>query len=325
MKAFPFVLCFLAVGVFFYTLPDFLNFLGIPSEPPLREIIYFSLDNGQTFERAYFQSPAPSSVYDFENDYFNSSLIYAGASKGLFISKNGGKNWYPFSDLEGKLKKSEVRQIAISSFEPKRIFLSINSKKESGLYETVDKFFSLKKIFDSEEAIINKIIPVSRFLILGLSDGRLLKFSLNDSTFELLSDFASSIEDVAFNRGRIFIATKDRGFFKGDLAGNFSKIRNESIRDLGIDERGGIYAASLAKVLKSEDGGNNFRALKTVNKRKIEILDLFLTGKFYLAAGNNLCKSLDRGQSWKCILETSRKITALNLEKNGRILIGTGK
>ena len=311
-KAFPIIIWITAVGVVLYLFPEFAAYFGFESldRNRLSPVVFVSDDNGKTFEETYWSGSFAPTIYDFEVDGRDSSFAYAATDQGLFMSRDRGSHWFRYADLEGQLAKAAVYQIEKAADNPGRLFVSIFKNSQGGIYETDDRFFTLRKIFDTKEAAAYKLDSVDDKLYLGLSDGRVISYSLNDSGFRLLAAVGSPITDIVVNGDRIYAATRAKEIWNGSVSGD------DFVRSGEEQPSQSAYTASLL-------GAN----LKTVvAKKPIKTILPDGRGGIYLAAADKLYLSVNRGKGWQLVLDIpGRRVSSLNLGSGGRIMVGTGK
>ncbi|MEK7573947.1 MAG: hypothetical protein AAB514_00230 [Patescibacteria group bacterium] len=311
-KAFPIVIWITAIGIVLYLLPEFAAFFGFESlgQAHLSPVVFVSDDNGKTFDKTYWSGSFAPTVYDFEVDGRDSSFVYAATDQGLFMSRDRGSHWFRYSDLEGQLAKAMIFQIEKSANNPARLFVSAFKNGQGGIYETDDRFFTSRKIFDTKEAVAYKLDSSGDKLYLGLSDGRVISYSLRDAGFRLLAAVGSPITDIVVAGARIYVATLAKEIWTGSVSGNdFVSLKEEQPSQ-------SAYTASLL-------GAN----LKTVvAKKPIKTILPDGQGGIYLAAADKLYHSVNQGKSWQLVLDVSgRRVSSLNLESSGRVIVGTGK
>jgi len=314
-KVFPIIISVLAVSVFVYALPDFLAFFGFNASPSVKPVIY--VYDGNSFSPSYFESSGLPDVYDIASNPV-SNLLYAGTSKGLFISKDKGKKWYSFADLEKILAKARIYQIKISPINPRKIYVSLFKNGKGGLYVTKDNFFTLTKVFDLGKEAVYKIEPDKNSLILGVSDGRLIRYNLAKNTFSLINSFPASVKDIALFRNNLYVATKDGGLWekKGE---QWERISVYGTVDLLSNSRE-VYAASVYGVYRYLR--NQWQKIPSVAKFATHIFS-GPQGGIYLCSKNKLYRMSNSGKDWQIIDSFKRKITALNYYQN-HLIIGTG-
>jgi len=310
-KVFPLIICVFALGITLYLLPEFAAFFGFEplNQSCLSPIVFVSDDNGETFNKTYWSGNLAPSIYDFEADSQDPSFIFAATNQGLFMSRDQGDHWYRYSDLEGKLAKANVYQIEKSGNKPGQFFISLFKNGQGGIYETDDRFFTLKKIFDTKEAAAYKLISLADKLYLGLSDGRLISYSLNDSGFKLIAAVGSPITDITIKNSQIYLATRAKEIWTGNISGgDFKSLKEEQPSQ-------SAHTASLL--------GANLSTI--VAKKPIKTILPDNQGGIYLAAADKLYRSVNQGKNWQLILDApGRQVSSLNLEISGRIIVGTG-
>ncbi len=310
-KAFPLIIWIIALGIFLYTLPEFAAYFGFQSQDQSQPsaVVMISEDAGKVFNKTYWPDNFSSTVYDFEVDSRDSSFIYAATDHGLFISRDGGSYWYNYSDLEGQLAGAAVYQIEKAANNPGRFFVSLFKNGQGGIYETQDRFFTLKKIFDTKEAVAYKLISSAAKLYLGLSDGRLISYSFEDSGFSLLAAAGSTITDISFEGSKIYVATKTKEIWEGSVSGqDFFRRQEKQLSQ-------SAYTASLLNA--------NLDSIVAKNPIKFILPDG--QGQVYLAAADKLYRTSNQGQDWQLLLDVpDRQICSLDFGANGKIIVGTG-
>jgi len=301
----------MALGVVLYALPEFSAYFGFQAldQTKLSPIVFVSEDNGKTFDKTYWSGNSAPTVYDFEIDGRNSSLVYAATDRGLFMSRDRGAHWYPYSDLEGQLNQALVYQIKKAANQPNQFFVSIFKNGQGGIYQTDDRFFTLRKIFDTKEAVAYKMVSSGSNLYFGLSDGRVISYFLNDSGFRLLTAVGSPITDVVVNGDRIYVATRAKEIWTGStFGGDFISLREAQPSQ-------SAYTASLL--------GINLTSVVAKNPIKTILPDG--DGGIYLAAADKLYRSNNQGRDWQLVLDIpGRQVSSLNFGNNGIIFVGTG-
>lgn len=311
-KAFPLIIWIIALGIFLYAFPEFAAYFGFGSldQTSPSSVVLISEDGGTVFNKTYWSGNFAPTVYDFEIDRRDPSFVYAATDQGLFMSRDKGSHWYRYSDLEGQLAKAVVYQIQRAADNPGRIFISFFKNGQGGIYETQDRFFTLKKIFDTKEAAAYKLTSSASNLYLGLSDGRLISYSLKDSGFSLLAAVGSAITDIVLDGSKIYIATQAKEIWEGSDEGKDFVLRREE------QPSQSAYTASLI--------GANFKTI--VAKKPIKSIVPDGQGRIYLASGDKLYRSVNQGKNWQLILDVAgRQVSSLNLESSGRIIVGTGE
>ena len=301
----------MALGVVLYALPEFSAYFGFESfdQTKLSPVVFVSDDNGKTFDKTYWSGNSAPTVYGFEIDGRNSSLVYAATDQGLFMSRDQGAHWYPYSDLEGQLNQALVYQIKKAAGQSNQFFVSMFKNGQGGIYQTDDRFFTLRKIFDTKEAAAYKLISLADKLYLGLSDGRLISYSLNDSGFKLIAAVGSPITDITIKNSQIYLATRAKEIWTGNISGgDFKSLKEEQPSQ-------SAHTASLL--------GANLSTI--VAKKPIKTILPDNQGGIYLAAADKLYRSVNQGKNWQLILDApGRQVSSLNLEISGRIIVGTG-
>lgn len=261
-----------------------------------------STDNGKSFKSVALHGSG-TSILEIKK---GGGFYYAATDHGLLISKDGGLNWYSFSDLEKKIDSRVVLYGLVLSRVDNEIYAAGYKSGKGFVFSTRDNFFSLKEIW-SETNIQPKAIAVDDFnLYLGLSDGRLLKYNFGTQKFSKIKSFENGIESVSLtNDGRrIFVVLSDGKLMQNDGSGwqeakdvssglSSGRLFFKSDRS----NQSSLYLAQAASVLKSKDG--DWVAFDTVlpKNSRIDAIEV-VYGSIFLAAGPKLYISKDNGYSW---------------------------
>ncbi len=290
------------------------------------EALAISVNGGEFRPAAVHGLGSTPDVFDIEQSLVDDSVFYAGTSRGLLISKDGGENWHVFSDLEKKIDAAAVKKIVANRANPKQTFVSASKGGKEFVYLTEDNFFSLKTVFEIKKAAVADLEMDGDQLLLGLSDGRILRYIIGNDLFMPLFAFDSAVLDLAAGNGVIYASTKSNGVFKSyDGGKTFTAAGNwiGAVKRLTLENEKRIYAASLSGVLRSDNGGD-WISVKTAAEKNGAIEDIVVErGAVYLASGSKIYKSADAGALWKIFTPFSAKRTStvINLAKNGKIII----
>ncbi len=306
-----------------------------------KEIIgIFYDDNKENFQKAKIHFNKSIDIFDIKIFPENPELIFAGSNYGLFISRDGGLNWYNFSDLEKNItSNATVYKILFANGQS---YISIFQNNKGIVYKSQDKFFSLEKIYEIEDEAVYDIAVNGNNLYLGLSNGRLLLYSLEKGEIRLLTTLNSAITDLKISRhngGLIYLTLKSGGFWVSRNNGqSFERIKflddyrgANKINDFLVASLGNssIYAATDYGLIKSSNSGETWQVFKSLPAEAPKISTLALKenpGEIFAASNGKIYKSRDYGLSWQIFDPgfTDRKISTINLEGN-KIIIGTKK
>ncbi|HDH31364.1 MAG TPA: hypothetical protein ENH26_01160 [Candidatus Wolfebacteria bacterium] len=302
-------------------------------------IITISEDK-ENFQSAAFYFNKPVDIFDIKVSAIDSNLLFAGSDKGLFISRNNGSDWYAFSDLEKKIYSAKVYKIltGVNSDEKGEIFVSVFKNGKGMIYRTFDNFFSLEKIFEINNEAIYDFDILNGFLYLGLSDGRILAYSINKKEFRVLNNLSSPIIDLDVKRNGqlIYVALKSGGFLVSQDGGkNFIRQKyldrykgTNKIKMFFVDllNNSTIYAATQSGLICSYDFGNSWKAFKSIplEKSMTSALDIDNKGKIYVASDSKIYSSCDSGSNWKILdPQIGKREVSIIILNNDKIIIGT--
>jgi len=340
-KAFFLILVVILIGVAIYAysstdaqLPGNINSPSFSGAEPAESIIAKSDDNGKTFSPATIHNasnPRNLQIYDIEQTSYD-GFAYAGTNEGLFISKDGGENWHQYSDLEKKLgEKTKIYSIISYPGENGRFFIAANDKNIGRIYETKDNFFSVKSLVELENTEIYSFEIYNGSLYAGLSDGRILEYLQNQSSFRTVASLGSPIDGIMAENNVIYIATKNRGILASyDNWSNFSQVSvngNYGYGDAKIAGKNVVYAASLYGLAKTNDNGKNWTAINTIlpKNRKINTITVDEKGNIYASSGYMVYVSRDYGYSWQTTRpfnNNERDVSVILASKNS-VIVGT--
>ncbi len=337
--------------ILFYNTSFTLNFLGNSSLASSlssfrkalnsqKEIIGIFNKDGD-FENATIHFNKKIDILDIKISPQDPKLIFAGSNQGMFVSRDGGLNWYSFLDVEHKIDSyTRIYKILFDSSE--MAFISTFQNNKGIVYKTQNNFFSLEKIFELDgEAIYDFDVSGSN-LYLGLSDGRLLVYSLDKNEFQVLTTLNSAITNLKVGRGNnglIYLTLKSGGFWKSENGGksfsrmtfldNYSganKIQNFLV---GWPNNSLIYAATQYGLIRTLDGGNSWQFFKSFPAEKSTISALALKpnpGEIFTASNGKIYINRDHSLNWQIFNSEliDREISVIS--PNGdKIIIGTKK
>lgn len=355
------VILIVGAGIFLYLLPFLAPFLGVDSsvisgssDSVFGQIIILNNENLKS-ENAIWHSSLKPDIFEIQNSPFDNSVLYAATSRGLFISRDRGKNWYSWSDLEKKIEGAFIYKIVFDKNISGKAFISMFKNMRGYVYETKDSFFSLNQVFDSgnnsiyDLELVHSDLPNGQAglsagrqdLLLGLSDGRILSYSPGTKEFRPLANFGSAVYDIKSANSHLYITTKSNGIFVrvGGL-GEFTSlasgaISGESLKSVAVEEKTGspLYAASLNSAFSSFNSGLGWNGVKTIlgSSEKIDFVVLSPSGELYLVSGQKVYRSKDSGQGWQIVFNladssadaSKRKVSGVYFSQNDRIIIGT--
>ncbi len=310
--------------------------------------------NGEDFEEATVHFDKKIDIYDIKISSSNPKLIFAGSNRGLFISRDNGLNWQIFQDRENKINlKTEIYKII---FLPSgRSFLSVFQNGKGIIYQSEDNFSSLIKILEFDNTIINDFDADEKNLYAGLSDGRLVAYSLENQSFKILANFNSGINILKSENNLIYFSLEDGGFFVGgEEEMNFERMKflddyrgaaqiNDfvvypqtkrgdapSAQENNISSRSdvGVYAATDYGLIRSKDAGRTWQVFKSLPAENRKVFRVLAgSDEIFAADYDKIYRSKDAGLNWQILypeIENGRKISAITINVD-KIIIGSKK
>ncbi|MBI5147941.1 MAG: hypothetical protein HZA37_02210 [Parcubacteria group bacterium] len=261
-KIIPLFFLIFIVGIAAYFLPTVFQAFNLEAggaEGNKSEALALSANGGEFHQAIIHGLGSTPDIFDVEQSLIDDSVFYAATNRGLLISKDGGENWHAFSDLEKKIDGAAIYKTVANRTNPKQIFISASKGDKGFVYLTEDNFFSLKPIFEIKGVAVADLEMDDGYLLLGLSDGRIMRYIIGSDLFMPLAAFNSAVLDLAVGNGAIYAATKSNGVFKSYDGGKIFTTAGNGIgpvKRLTLENERRIYAASLSGVLRSDDGGD---------------------------------------------------------------------
>lgn len=338
-KAVAVIMFTVFLGIALYALPLFVAApVGISRSSG---VLAVSMDGGVSFAPAALHAPRNPDIIVIDSQPAG-SLLFAGSTGGLLVSKDGGKNWYQWNDLEKQIDdRTAVYDIMRNPSRPGEAYVAAFGRGTGAVYRTTDNFFTLAKIWDAAEKAPYALAADGAYLYLGLSDGRVLRYRFSDGQFQSIAVLGSPVVDIDVrgNGATVYAATKSRGIFasfdggtsfaqlKGDLSSYPGAMKVAAVApDTSAVSR--VYAASFTGLLRSDDAGASWLVVSSVipPSSPVSALEVRSDGRVFAAAGEKLYISDDRGASWKIVtpLTTGRKLSAIDVLPDGHtVVVGT--
>ncbi len=301
-------------------------------------ISIFYDDNKENFQKAKIHFNKSIDVFDIKVSSDNPELIFAGSNHGLFVSRDSGLNWYNFSDLEQNINSNTTVYKIL--FVDGQSYISVFQNNKGIVYKSQDNFFSLEKIFELEDEAVYDFDINGSNLYLGLSNGRLLLYSLEKGEVRVLTTLNSAITNLKVsqhNGGLIYLTLKSGGFWVSKNNGqSFNRIKflddyrgANKINDFSLSSlaNNSIYAATDYGLIKSSNSGENWQVFKSLPAEAPKISTLALKdnpGEIFAASNGKIYKSRDYGLNWQIFDPgfENREISIIGLDSD-KIILGT--
>jgi len=216
------------------------------------------VDENGNFQKsqAHFKDSVNISQIEFSSS--DPSLLFAVSDGGLFASKDAGLNWYSFSDVEHKLSPGvAVYKILFNSENKKQAFVSVFSNGKGTIYKSENNFFSSEKLIEFNSEGVYDFGIKNNNLYLGLSNGRLMVYSLDKNESRILTTFSSPITGLKISPGGnlIYLTLKSGGLYLSyDGGQSFNRLKYlDNYNGLGRVEvskmNGGFYHVVMERKL----------------------------------------------------------------------------
>ena len=239
-----------------------------------------NISSEMKFQNAIIHFNKKVDILDIKIFPENPELIFAGSNHGLFVSRDAGLNWYGFSDIEHKINSNtKIYKILFSYLKNNSPegFISVFQNNKGVVYKSQDKFFSLEKILELDDEAVYDFALSGDNLYLGLSNGRLLLYSLKNNEVRLLTTLNSAITNLKVSQkaeGLIYLTLKSGGFWVSkDDGKSFGRIKflddyrgankiNDFLATSLVNHS--IYAATDYGLIKSLNSGESWRVFKSL-------------------------------------------------------------
>lgn len=267
------------------------------------------------------------------------SLMFAVSNSGLFASKDAGLNWYSFSDVEHKLNSNvTVYKILFNPENKKQSFISVFSDGKGVVYKSENNFLSVEKLIEFDSEGVYDFDIKNNNLYLGLSNGKLIIYSLDRNESRILTAFSSPVTGLKIPSGGnlIYLTLKSGGLYLS-YDGGWSFSRLQSLDNYkGANKINGffvspsdtfsIYAATDYGLMHSFDAGATWKIFKSLPSETASVSAVALNGngEIFAASNGKIYKSRDNGQNWQ-IIETNIGAQISTMVFSGeRVIIGVG-
>lgn len=305
-----------------------------------RQEVFGLIDERGDFQKAAVHFNRKIEIFDIKTSPVDSELIFAGSNYGLFVSRDGGLNWYAFSDIERQITPySKIYRILFDRSGSG--FISVFQNNKGAVYKSQDKFLSLEKILELDNEAVYDFDIVDSEIYLALSDGRLMLYSLKTKEFQLLATSDSPITNLkvlgAYYPRLIYLTLKSGGLYLSEDNGrsfkriesldNYQGVNKIKMFSVISSNPNLIYVATDYGILWSSDRGRNwaiFKSLPSEEKKVSALAFKYNPGEIYVGSGGKIYKSQDHGLSWKIfnLLSGNRDISVIYIN-SGKIIIGT--
>lgn len=289
-----------------------------------------------------------ANILDIVFDPFDNNIMYVGTDGvGIFKSMNNGESWKRIIDENNMLGTSSViNQISVNPKNASHIFVAAFQNNNGGVYKTEDAGHSWKQMYvvplsnqDIKSVAIDHSNP--NILYTGTTAGGFLASSDGGESWRVLKWFFDPIKKIyinPYNSSELFVLIEDKALYRSsdkgnnwiDLTSTFSGYPSATkIENLIFDQQrpGVIYAPSAYGLLRSDNNGSSWRALKIlVSPEALPVRDVAIDKndfkKIYMSAGSKIYISDDEGENWVVkSLDTGKNAKIIKIDpKNSKII-----
>ncbi len=296
------------------------------------------IDEKGIFQKSQMHLSNPVNISQIEISPTDSSLLFAVSNAGLFASKDAGSNWYSFSDIEHKLNSNAVYKIMFNPENKEESFVSVFSNGKGAIYKSENNLFSLEKLIEFDSEGIYDFGVKNNNLYLGLSNGKLIIYSLDKNESRILTAFSSPITGLKISSGGnlIYLTLKSGGLYLSyDGGQSFSRLQYlndykgaNKINDFFVSpsDNFSLYAATDYGLIRSFDAGATWKIFKSLPSENAGVSAVALNdnGEIFAASNEKIYKSRDNGQNWQIIETNIGTQISVMVFSGDRVIIGTG-
>ncbi|NCO44643.1 hypothetical protein GW888_01040 [Candidatus Wolfebacteria bacterium] len=306
---------------------------GSSSEP------FGFIDEKGNFQKSQIHFNNPVNISQIEISPTDSSLFFAVSDSGLFASKDAGLNWYSFSDIEHKINSNiAVYKILFNPENKKESFISVFSSGKGIVYKSENNFLSVEKLIEFGNEGAYDFDIKNNNLYLGLSNGKLLIYSLDKNESRILTSFSSPITGLRIPQGEnlIYLTLKSGGLYASyDGGWSFNRLKYldnykgaNKINGFFVSpyDTFSIYAATDYGLVHSFDAGATWKVFKSLPSEIASVSAVALNSKdeIFAASKGKIYKSRDNGQNWQIIETNIGAQISVMVFSGERVIIGAG-
>ncbi|MCX6740838.1 MAG: hypothetical protein NTY61_00345 [Candidatus Parcubacteria bacterium] len=311
--------------------------------------VFKSIDSGTKWQQAVglFSVGQPkniggANVKSLIFDPQASNILYLITQDGLaFVSYDNTQAW---QQIEG-LPKGAVNAIAVDPITKSVNYVAIGGK----VFKSLDCCHSWQNIYlealPTTEITSLAIDPANdKNILLGVSDGRLIRSVDGGLNWSILYTFKAKIKQIIFNPSNsniIYINTDNQGLWRsGDGGTNWLNIF-DSLKNypgaqqidlvlLNRSQNDGLMIVTTYGILRSDNGGVSWTAYKLLSPAgRVKITALGFNPKnlseIYYTTSNTFYRSFDGGNKWQTRpLPSRRTPSAILVDPNQTNLIYMG-
>jgi photosystem II stability/assembly factor-like uncharacterized protein len=311
--------------------------------------VFKSVDSGIKWQQVVglFSVGQPRNIsgVNVKNLFFDpqeSNVIYLITQDGLvFVSYNNAQAW---QQIEG-LPKGVVNAVA-----PDPVTKNINYVAMGGrVFKSQDCCHTWQNIYlealPSTEITSLAVDPINnKDILLGASDGRLIRSVDGGINWSTLSTFKAKIKQILFSPGNnniIYINTENQGFWRSgdgglnwtnvsDVLKNYPGAQQVDLVLLNPTMGDGLMILTSSGILRSDNGGAswvNYKLLSPAGRVKITSLGFNPKNlnEIYYTTNNTFYRSFDGGNKWQTRPLPSKRIPSVLLvdpNQSGVIYLG---
>lgn len=256
-----------------------------------------------------------------------SNVLVGTRSSGLFKSDDGGTTWENLN-----FQSEKVYGLAISPADNNIIYASGVWNKRGKLFKSLDAGKTWKEIYTAPSdgpLVISLAIDKKNTDILyaTTSDDQVIKTSDGGNTWKNIFQANGPVLQVAIDsedNSLLYFNVSGTGLFRSKDGGLTIENISKSINDLTINRNGinyiladpsqnkVVYAAGDIGLIKSENGGDSWNSISTLNSAKdfpVNTLAINPTNsaEIIYGAAQASYKSADGGKSWSTSQFTASK------------------
>jgi len=237
--------------------------------------------------------PSGGSAHALAADPVNPGTVYAGTSRGVLKTTDGGTTW----QLANSGLPPGIHILAIDPTNPGTIYAGLEANGQPAIFKTTDAGANWKPAFSGLESSVQEVESIA---IDPHDSGTIYAGTMACFQSSGAPGFVPGGENLCFRPG-VFKSVNGGASWTSVSDGlPWDSEGYGTIAALAIDPRNSdtIYAASRRGVFRTTNAGASWTRLSIVLAGTTLIVDPQNSNTIYLSSWNGIYTSIDAGASW---------------------------
>lgn len=236
--------------------------------------------------------PSGGNAHALAVDPLSPGTVYAGTSRGVLKSTDGGANWRA---ANSGLRVSST--LVIDSRNPNTIYAGGSAAGQPGIFKSTDGGASWLPAFSGLESSVQEVQSVA---IDPRNSGTIYAGTLACFQPSGIAGYVDGGENLC-GRSGVFKSTNGGATWTAASAGlPWDSRTGGAITALAVDPRDSntVYASAREGVFKTANGGAAWTRIAGIVAGTVLFIDPRSSGTIYLATWNGVFKTIDGGVNW---------------------------